>query len=518
MTTPPSERFPDDDLPEGAVVDGTCILHAIDDEADFVVVGSGAAGSVAAHTLTRAGYKVLLVEEGPWIKTRDLTDEVGASFARMMRDFGLQVLKGRAYMPLLQGRCVGGSTLVNSAIAWRTPEDVLDDWRARFGVDIPTAELDACFDALEADLSVREVAPEVIGENNGLFIDSLRARGWENHVMRRYDSGCEGSGLCLTGCPKAKKQGMSVTYVPWALRLGARIYTSCKVERVDVRGDRAAAVLATAEGGGKVVLRARHGVLVAASTVQTPNILRRTGVRSRALGKHFQAHPGLALGGQFDRPIDMKFGATQGAQSTHFRASDNFKLETISMPPELAAARVPGVGYELMRRLERLGHTAVWCAQIRAEAEGTVGTSWDGRDKVDYTMTERDMRAARKAVSTIATLMFDAGATEVWPGIFGLPSVITSPDQIRLIDEATLEPQHYNFIVSHLFGAARMGPDPRASVCGTDFQVHGVQGLWVVDSSVFPTNLGVNPQHSIMALARLAAQRIAEAARYRAAG
>ena len=56
------------------------------------------------------------------------------------------------------------------------------------------------------------------------FADSLRARGWENHVMRRYDSGCEGSGLCLTGCPKAKKQGMSVTYVPWALRLGARIY------------------------------------------------------------------------------------------------------------------------------------------------------------------------------------------------------------------------------------------------------------------------------------------------------
>jgi choline dehydrogenase-like flavoprotein len=258
-------------------------------------------------------------------------------------------------------------------------------------------------------------------------------------------------------------------------------------------------------------------VLVAASTVQTPGILRRSGVRAAALGRHFQAHPGLALGGQFDRPIDMKFGATQGAQSTHFRDSHRFKLETISMPPELAAARVPGVGHDLLRRLSKLGHTAVWCAQIRAEAEGTVGTSWDGRDKVDYTMNERDMMAVRKAVSTIATLMFDTGAREVWPGIYGLPSVITSADQIRLIDEAPLDPRNYGFVVSHLFGAARMGPDPRTSVCDTGFQVHGVQGLYVVDSSVFPTNLGVNPQHSIMGLARLAALRIADASRYRAA-
>lgn len=517
MTTPPSERFPDDDLPEGSVVDGTCILHATDDEADFVVVGSGAAGSVAAHTLARAGYSVAIVEEGPWVKTRDLSEEVGESFARMMRDFGLQVLKGRAYMPMLQGRCVGGSTLVNSAIAWRTPEDVLDDWKARFGVDLPKQELDACFDVLEDDLSVRAVADEVLGENNGLFIEAAKARGWETHVMRRYDKGCEGSGFCLTGCPKARKQGMSVTYVPWALALGARIYTSCRVKRVDVRGDRAVAVIAEAEGGGRVVVRARRGVLVAASTVQTPGILRRSGVRAAALGRHFQAHPGLALGGQFDRPIDMKFGATQGAQSTHFRESHRFKLETISMPPELAAARVPGVGHDLLRRLSKLGHTAVWCAQIRAEAEGTVGTSWDGRDKVDYTMNERDMMAVRKAVSTIATLMFDTGAREVWPGIYGLPSVITSADQIRLIDEAPLDPQNYGFVVSHLFGAARMGPDPRTSVCDTGFQVHGVQGLYVVDSSVFPTNLGVNPQHSIMGLARLAALRIADASRYRAA-
>jgi choline dehydrogenase-like flavoprotein len=106
-------------------------------------------------------------------------------------------------------------------------------------------------------------------------------------------------------------------------------------------------------------------------------------------------------------------------------------------------------------------------------------------------------------------MMFEAGAREVWPGIFGLPTVLGSVDDVRLIEEAPLDSRAYSFIATHLFGAARMGKDARTSVVGPDFATHAVRGLYVVDSSVFPTNLGVNPQHSIMALSRLAAARIA---------
>ena len=62
-----------------------------------------------------------------------------------------------------------------------------------------------------------------------------------------------------------------------------------------------------------------------------------------------------------------------------------------------------------------------------------------------------------------------------------------------------------------------MGPSPDTSVVDVDFQVHGTERLWVTDSSVFPTNLGVNPQHSIMALSRYSATRIALGAKRSAA-
>lgn len=509
----------DERRPEGAVVDGETLERSMDDVFDVVVIGSGAAGAVAAHTLTSAGLSVGIVEEGPWLQTKDISHDVHTAFSRVMRQSGMQVLQGRAYMPMLQGRCVGGSTLVNSAIAWRAPEDVVDDWSARFGLgeSIDARALEGHFEALERDLNVTEVDPAVLGENNRLFVQQAARQGFAAAPMRRYDRGCKGSGMCLTGCPNGAKQGMSVTYVPWALSRGARIFTSCAALRVDIAGGRAVAVVARSATGHLVTLRARRAVVVAASTVQTPNILRRSGVRAAALGRHFQAHPGLAMGGLFpttQRPIQMSFGATQGAESTHFRKSDRFKLETISLPPDLAGARIPGVGRELSERLAQLSHVAVWAAQIRAEAEGVVTSGWGGLDRVRYTMTSRDLGAARKACALIARMMFDGGAREVWPGIYGVPSVLRSMDEVKLLENAPLEPRSYNFIATHLFGAARMGADPRTSVVGLDFGVHGVAGLHVVDSSVFPTNLGVNPQHTIMAMSRLAATRLADASHH----
>ena len=530
-------RHPDEDLPEGSVVDGEALTRSIDDVFDVVIVGSGAAGATAAHTLTAAGLSVGIVEEGPWLKTKDVVKDVHTAFGRVMRQSGMQVLQGRAYMPMLQGRCVGGSTLVNSAIAWRIPEDVVDDWAARFGLGITMQGLEPHFDALERDLSVREVDPSVLGENNRLFVEQAKRHGFEAAPMRRYDRGCKGSGMCLTGCPNAAKQGMSVTYVPWSLQRGARIFTSCAVEHVEISGGRAVAVRARAASGHLVTVYARRAVLVAASTVQSPNVLRRSGIRAAALGRHFQAHPGLAIGGLFpsmrgardardardggvERPIRMAFGATQGAESTHFRLSDRFKLETISLPPDLAGARIPGVGRELTERLAQLSNVAVWAAQVRAEAEGVVTSGWGGADRVKYTMTTADLEAARKACTLIVRMLFEAGACEVWPGIYSphVPSVLRSIDDVRHLENAPLDPRSYNFIATHLFGAARMGPDPATSVVDLDFQVHGVAGLHVVDSSVFPTNLGVNPQHSIMAMSRLAATRIAERSVSRARG
>ena len=503
--------FPDESPPEGAVVDGDRLSPRTEESFDYVVVGSGAAGAVAAHTLATTGRSVAIVEEGPWVRTRQFGDAVYGAFKRMFRDAGTQVMEGRSFVPLLQGRCVGGSTVMNSAIAHRTPEDVLAEWADRFGLGdaISAKTLEPHFEALERELSVHAVSDDALGENNRLFLDEASVHGLPARRMHRYERGCRGSARCFTGCPNAAKQAMNVSYVPWALALGARIYTSCRVERVAISGGRAAGIVARGATGQTLLLHARRGVVVAASTVQTPNVLRRSGLRARAIGEHFTCHPGAAVAGVFDNPVHMGFGATQGAESIALRRTDRIKLETLSIPPELAAVRIPGIGHELMDRMGAFPHVAMWAVVVRAEAEGSVGAGWGGRDKVKLSLTRADVERARTGLSLLSRMMFEAGAQEVWPGLFGVPSVLQSADDVRLVDQAPADPRVFGFITTHLFGAARMGCDPRTSVVGPDFQSHEVRGLYVVDSSVFPTNLGVNPQHSIMAMSRLAATRIA---------
>jgi choline dehydrogenase-like flavoprotein len=147
---------------------------------------------------------------------------------------------------------------------------------------------------------------------------------------------------------------------------------------------------------------------------------------------------------------------------------------------------------------------------VRAESVGTVRNGFFNKPVIKYGFDRADMLRLRKGMGIIARTHFAAGAKRIVPGIYGLPYEITA-DQLSLIDEAPLDPRAYIAILSHLFGGCPMGKDPRRSVVDESGRVHGYEGLLVADASVIPTNLGVNPQHTIMALARTFTERLLDA-------
>jgi choline dehydrogenase-like flavoprotein len=187
-------------------------------------------------------------------------------------------------------------------------------------------------------------------------------------------------------------------------------------------------------------------------------------------------------------------------------------MEVIGLPLELAGVRLPGLGAELAQRLGDYSHMAVWAAQVRAGAEGSVTQRWGGT-RITYTPARRDMERFREAVKRLCEMHFAAGAVCVYPGVHGGPPVLRSPDELARLDDLSVDPRAYSMLISHVFGTCRMARTADAGAVGLDGAVRGIRGLWVVDASVFPTNLGVNPQHTIMALAMLLAERIAESGR-----
>jgi len=126
---------------------------------------------------------------------------------------------------------------------------------------------------------------------------------------------------------------------------------------------------------------------------------------------------------------------------------------------------------------------------------------------VQYTLARNDMERFREGMYLVAKTHFAAGARSVIPAIHGMPYKL-GPDQLDLLKDAPLDPRCYVAILSHLFGGCVMGADPATSVCDASGRVHGHENLYIADASAIPTNLGVNPQHTIMALASYWAEQM----------
>jgi choline dehydrogenase-like flavoprotein len=481
---------------------------------DVAVVGSGAGGAVVAAELAEAGFAVAVFEEGGHHPTEAFTTDAMAMARKLYRDGGVSTTLGRPPVAFSEGRCVGGSTVVNGGMAWRAPERVIDRWRREHAMPGFTPEaLVPWFERVERFLSVSTQDADSIGRDQHLMRAGAERLGWRVIDNRRAQVHCAGCNTCMFGCPTGAKQSTLVSYLPRAMRFGADVYADCRVDRVVFRGERAVGLRGHVVGDGG---RSRRpfsveagAVVVACGGIQTPALLARSRVRSPSgrLGKGLTLHPGAQVTAVFDEPVRGWEGVHQAYQVREFER-EGIILAAVNVPPALVARSLPLVGAELGAAMEAYGNMVTAGVLVEDTTEGQVRVV-GGRPVPVYRMSGLDAQRLTRAVTLLAELLFAAGARRAYLPFASVP-VVPGAEGLAGLRSTTVPKEAIEVITVHLMGTASMGGDPRRHVCDEFGRVHGRTALHVADASLFPGPVAVNPMETIMALATRCAARIIE--------
>ncbi|MBX3185083.1 MAG: GMC family oxidoreductase [Polyangiaceae bacterium] len=483
-------------------------------ETDVVIVGTGAGGGAAGATLAEAGYRVMFIEEGGYHPTSSFSAYTTESVPRLYRDASATMIVGRAPIPYVEGRCVGGSTVINGGMAYRPPERVLADWERITGsAELGVEGLDAAFSEVERRISANFQSELSIGEDSRIMEAGAKKMGWHYTTNRRNQSACVGANNCSLGCPTGAKQSTLVTYLPRAFERGAVCLTEVRVEKLLIEGGRAVGVVGrainprTRRADRTVRVRAR-AVIIACGAVQTPLLLARHGLGkpSGQLGKNFLCHPNAKVLAVYPQKVDGWKGVSQNTQIREFH-EDGILMAENFVAPGVLAAYLPFHGeraWELMSRYENMVLSGVL---VEDSSSGSVSRTLLGMPLVRYELTALDHQRFKRGVKLLAQMHFELGAERVILPFTNQHEAL-GPDDLERIDTLQTDVNTLELFTVHLMGTARMGARREGSVVNLNGELWDLPGCYVADASLFPTAIGVNPQVTIMALATRVAERL----------
>jgi len=470
------------------------------------VIGSGAGGGVVAAELAERGIDVVIIEAGHRVDAAQL----GREPARVLRDVYLDGATTMAFgvpsIPLPLGRSVGGTTTINSGTCFRPPERVLDAWAAQ-GLFLDRGQLDACFSRVEERLNVQPVPEQLLGGSSHVVARGAEALGLEHGPLHRNIRGCQQSAVCPFGCPRNAKQSTNISYVPWALEAGARLYPGVLAKKLLMKGGRVAGLVGRTDTGQQLTVHADIVVSACGSISGVP-FLSSVGVKNKNLGRHLTIHPGVKIVAQMPDEVNGWADTPQGYGLTGFQ-DEGLMFEGAFVPPEYTAIALPFVGRAFTEVMEAYSHLAMFGFMVADEAVGRVWSVPGGRPFITYRLHRKDKQRVQRGLSVLAELFFAAGAERIFLPIAGREEQRTLEAAKKAIS-AQLDPMALEMAAFHPLGTARMSATSRAGVVDPDLECWDVPGLYVVDGGVVPSALGVNPQITIMGLATRAAQTIAD--------
>jgi len=478
---------------------------------DFAVVGTGAGGSVVAYQLAAAGARVTMLERGAWLHPKDFSHDEPEMIARIYKDGGAQT-NNDADMFVLQGNCVGGSTVLTNAVCFRMPEDIRQSFE-QHGCTLPRELLQQSHARVESVLGVSPLPSAVHNPATAVLADGFAKIGADHGGFDKAMQECIGCGYCNVGCRYGRKLDASQTWVPMALQRGADLVPEIDIVRIEHTRGHVRALLGRDKKTGESVRIVAERYVLAGGAINTPELLLRSGLHKGRAGKGTSFNAGGIVFGEFAQDLD----GFAGDQMCVHHIGDRYVIEQIQNPPVSLALTMPGFYGDHAERMQRFRRMAALGVLVPTKPTGEVFLGlghklfrrlFDHAD-IRYRLSDEELRDFRDGCKAAARAMLAAGAKSVFMPCATPVPIHDEGDLDRVDDAMRSQSDLVGFGSSHPQGGACRGSD-RHSVVDEDFRVRGVDNLFVADGSVFPHSVRVNPMLSIMATADFASRSIGD--------
>ncbi len=514
---------------------------------DVVIVGSGAGGGTAAGVLTAAGLDVVVLEKGGYYTEQDF-----AEFGELDGDKALYERAGwfgseQLSISILAGSCVGGGTTLNWCASFRTPKHVREDWvtkkgLASFGEPAYDEALDAVSRRLNvntqhshANDEVKAVPGLVVNSNNETLWQGAKTVGACCHAIPRNVKGCKDCSGCERGCPYGAKQGTMKTFLEDAQATGKlRLVARAHVDKVLRSNDEAVGVIASVQGeDGKpyqLIVWASSAVIASAGSLHTPALLLRSGLTHGKIGRHLALHPVAAVGGIFPGQYSsMHKGVGMGTYVPDFMAGalkDGYggAIETPPSHAGLAGVIAPygtAFNYRMWALLKSHFAVSIVISRDESSASNRVVVDAEGVPRVHYLLSKRDRANLQHSVEVMLRMVKNQGAKLALPVNEGFKTYRPHRDETETQGEAGFEAYleylrgmgapvaNTQLFTAHQMCSCRMAATPDEGPVQETGETWEVKSLYVMDASVFPTSLGINPMVTVESIAFLLSKRLA---------
>ena len=504
---------------------------------DVVVVGSGSGGSVVAGVLATAGYRVIVLEKGSYFPPGSLSLLEGPSCEQMYEKGGMLTSDDLGIL-FLAGATVGGGSAVNWSASLKTPDHVLEEWREEHGLELFGKPIFR--EALEVVCARMGVSPSTSAGTS--------AEGLGSAVLRR---GCSelgypvnsipvnappghDCGWCHFGCKDGKKKSTTQTWLADMVASGnGVILAGCHAVKITTarhKGRRrpAATGVIAKFNSGEITIKSTVTV-AACGALNTPGLLRRSGLKNPNIGRHLHLHPCVMAWGYFPEDsessrswLDPEKKSYAGEILTSMTTisgdsdADGVIIQAPVLHPGAFSAMMPWTSSaDFRRRMVRFSRTATLFALARDRGSGC---SRYYPESVTYKLDAADERALQRGVERILRILAAGGAEEVGTHhrsgeVFGVKGSTGKEfnEFARRASRRRIRGGETVITSAHQMGSCRMGTQEKTSVVDAKGETWEVERLFLADSSVFPTALGVNPMVTVQAIAYCTAQNVLNA-------